>query len=85
MTTEAEYRAIVRRLTRKTVAGQPVFNTPLDNVAAAAIESLLAENAELRKALRHYGQHEYICNSEHGRYKNRCDCGFHALCQGEKP
>lgn len=35
----------------------------------------------LRKALSHYGQHEYACSSEHGQYKNRCDCGFLALCK----
>ena len=31
------------------------------------------------EALRHYGQHEYGCASEHGRFKTRCDCGYLAI------
>lgn len=43
-----ECRDLIRRLTRKTVAGQPVFNTPIEQEAAYIIESQQAEIARLR-------------------------------------
>lgn len=39
---------IVQRLRRKTVAGQPVFPTPLDIEAANEIERLRAQLADLQ-------------------------------------
>jgi hypothetical protein len=47
----SDYAGLIVRLRRKTVAGQPVFNTPIENEAANAIEALAARCAELEKAL----------------------------------
>ena len=45
---------ILERLRRKTVAGQPVFSTPLDDAAAAEIERLRARLAEAERDAARY-------------------------------
>ena len=82
-----DYAKLVTRLRRKTVAGQPVFNTPLENEAANAIEALAARCAELEANLLHYGAHMVACDFIQDTLK--CSCGFEAiraaLADGEKP
>ncbi len=49
---------ILHRLRRKTVAGQPVFPTPLEMEAADAIEALMAELDRRQAASIPEGQEE---------------------------
>lgn len=60
----------------------------VDEIHRGEIEELQSELRmfrdicyRLRAALEHYGQHTYACTSEHGRFRTRCSCGFHAALE----